>query len=1173
MLQGRANGLRSSDGAVEDLEAACALSPSDALRFLDNAPDLFCVVGSDGRLCWVNAAWQAVLGWTAEELTGRPLLEFMHPDDRAASLAACVGLGDGTVDGPFINRYRGKDGSYRLLEWRQAMPPQDGRIYATARDVTQSERDRSLRAQIESVSGVGSWEIDVESQSVSWSPTTHAIHGTPEGWSPSFAEALAFFPPDAQAEVSAALDRLTTSGQAADLEVPFLPRGRPPGWVRITAAAEWRDGRLTRAYGTTQDVTAQREAEVALRHSEERFRLAQEAARVGIGELDVATGALTWDAVCWSLVGHPPVARTLPHDAWAEGLHPEDRERARAFIDEAIATGEPFDVVWRYAHAAGGWVSLRSRGRVAERRPDGTPVRVVGVVTDVTAEQEAQRSLADSHNRLDALLAASPAVVYALGPVSLHPTFVSATCETLFGETAAEIMVTRKWLAARLHPDDRDAAIARHQAWMAAGAPGLMRQTYRIRRRCGRVVWVEDTARMLRDADGKATQIVGAIVDVTERVAQVEALAEARARLQATLEAVPDLLLEYDADGRFLSAHTGSPDKYLVPPAEFIGKTVEEILPPEVAAVARTMMREVDETGRSDGNRYRLDLPAGPHWFETSAARLAPREAGARHGYLALSRDVTAREQAIEAQRQRDLLLAGLFELSPIAICLSDLETGRILDANRAMLDAMGYSREAFLKLTHFDLSPPEQSVANAESISILKQTGRLAPVEQYNRRRDGSLYPVRIRALVVTDPQGRKLVWSLAEDISDERRIDAEREAEHAALEAALDRAEQASVAKSRFLATMSHEIRTPMNGVLGMAALLDAKLTEPGHRQMLGVIRDSGEMLLTVLNDILDMSKIEAGKMEIEAVPFRPAEIAEKVRGMHALRAEEKGLAFHVTIAGDGNRALLGDPHRLMQVLHNLLSNAVKFTERGSVSVTLDCAAEGQFGIAVRDTGIGMTPDQAERLFEEFAQADGSTTRRFGGTGLGMAIVSRLVALMGGTITVETAADAGTCIRIALRLQPAAETQQPEPAPHAEPSPGLAGLSVLAADDNEINRTVLAAMLTLLGVEVTLTASGAEAVAAARERPFGMLLLDIAMPGMDGIETLAAIRTDQAVTGHRHGPAIAVTANAMAEHVAQYMAAGFAAHVPKPLRPETLEAALRAACEGAATPEPASA
>ena len=1158
---------------MEDLRDAGTLSPCDALRFLDNAPDLFCVVGADGCLCWVNAAWQTTLGWSAAALCGRPLMDFIHPDDRAASLAACVGLGNGTFDGPFVNRYRGSNGTYRLLEWRQAMPPHGGRIYATARDVTQSERDRSLRAQIEAVSGVGSWEIDVESRSVSWSPVTHAIHGTPEGWSPSFAEALAFFPPEAQAEVSAALDRLVTEGRGTDLEVPFLPRSRAPGWVRLTAAAESRDGRLTRAYGTIQDITARRGAEEALRRSEARFRLAQEAARVGIGELDVASGHLTWDAVCWSLVGHAPHARTLPLDAWAEGLHPADRAMAEASLRDAIATGAPFDVVWRYAHAAGGWVCLRSRGRVVDRLPDGTPVRVVGVVTDVTAEQKAQRELADSHNRLDALLAASPATVYAVGPVSGHPTFVSATCETLFGETPAEIMALPNWWRARLHPDDREAAIARENAWLESGAQGQMRHTYRIRRRDGRDVWVEDTERMVRDADGRPTQIVGAIVDVTERVTQVEALAEARARLQATLEAVPDLLLEYDADGRFLSAHTGSPDKYLMPPDAFIGRTVEEILPPEVAAVARKMMREVDESGRSEGNRYRLDLPAGPHWFEVSAARLPPREPGGRHGYLALSRDVTAREQAIEAQRQRDLLLAGLFELSPIAICLSDLETGRILDANRAMLDAMGYSREAFLKLTHFDLSPPEQTVTNAESISILKQQGRLAPVELYNRRRDGSLYPVRVRALVVTDPRGRKLVWSLAEDISEERRVDAERVAEHAALEAALERAEQASIAKSRFLATMSHEIRTPMNGVLGMAALLDGKLSDPDHRRMLGVIRDSGEMLLTVLNDILDMSKIEAGKMEIEAVPFRPAEIADKVRGMHALRAEEKGLGFSVAIEGDGNRPLLGDPHRLMQVLHNLLSNAIKFTERGTVTVTLCCAADGPLGISVRDTGIGMTQEQASRLFEEFAQADGSTTRRFGGTGLGMAIVRRLVALMGGTIAVETAPDEGTSVRITLPLRLAGGTEIVESPQRNERAGTLAGLSVLAADDNEINRTVLAAMLNLIGVEVTVMPSGADAVAVARERPFGMLLLDIAMPGMDGIETLAAIRADESVTGHRHGPAVAVTANAMPEQVAGYIAAGFAAHVPKPLRPEMLETALRVAREGAAMPEPASA
>ena len=1158
---------------MDDIETLGALSAADALRFLDSAPDLFCVVDAAGRLRWVNAAWQSALGWTSRELCGLPLVSLMHPDDRPASLAACKMLQEDEAGGTFVNRYRGKDGRYRLLEWRRAMPSRDGLIYAIARDVTQSERDRALRARIEAVSGVGSWEIDIDSQRVDWSPTTHAIHETPEGWSPSFEEALSFFPLEARATVGAALERLLQDGVGAEFEVPFRPRSGAQRWVRLTAAAERREGRLTRAYGTVQDVTARREAEEALRSSEARFRLAQEAARVGIGELDVATDRLTWDAVCWSLVGHPPETRTMDHAAWAEGIHPDDRGAAEAAILAALATGEPFDAVWRYAHAAGGWVSLRSRGRVVDRRPDGTPARVVGVVTDVTAERTAQKELRDSHNRLDALLAASPAVVYAIGPRSRHPTFVSATCEMLFGETAAAIMATPNWWLNRLHPDDRVATVAREEAWLAGGARGQMRHTYRIRRRDGRVVWVEDSERMLRHADGSPSQIVGALVDVTDRVAQLDALAEARARLQATLEAVPDLLIEYDADGRFVSAHSGTPDKFLVPPEHFIGRTVEEILPPEVAAIARTMMREVDATGRSKGHLYRLDLPAGSHWFEISAARLPARRPGTQPGYLALSRDVTEREQMLQAQRHRDKLLAGLFELSPIGICLSDLETGRILDANRALIEAMGYSREEFLTLTHFDLSPPEQTVHNAEAISVLKQTGRLDPVEQFNRRRDGTLYPVRIRAVVVSDPQGRRLVWSLAEDISERRQIDAEREAEHAALAAALERAEQASVAKSRFLATMSHEIRTPMNGVLGMAALLDARLTEPDHRRMLGVIRDSGEMLLTVLNDILDMSKIEAGKMQIEAVPFRPAEIADKVRLMHALRAEEKGLAFSVETEGDGDRPLLGDPHRLMQILHNLLSNAIKFTERGQVAVTLRCGADGVLGIAVRDTGIGMSEDQAARLFEEFSQADSSTTRRFGGTGLGMAIVRRLVTLMDGTISVETAPGAGTRIAVQLpvRAAPAADAGPAAQGP-ATPT-ALDGLAVLAADDNEINRAVLAAMLATLGVDLTMVPGGAEAVAAARQKPFALLLLDISMPGMDGIEALTAIRQDEAAAGCRHGPAVAVTANAIAHQIEEYLAVGFAAHLAKPLRPDTLEATMRTVLDRAAQGEAASA
>ena len=379
-------------------------------------------------------------------------------------------------------------------------------------------------------------------------------------------------------------------------------------------------------------------------------------------------------------------------------------------------------------------------------------------------------------------------------------------------------------------------------------------------------------------------------------------------------------------------------------------------------------------------------------------------------------------------------------------------------------------------------------------------------------------------------------------------------------ATEEARRRAEAASEAKSAFLATMSHEIRTPMNGILGLVDLLSESPADEEQARTLADIRGSGEALLTILNDVLDFSKIEAGRMTLEAIAFRPAEVARRVAALHAPLAREKGLDLRVE-AEDGP-ARLGDPTRLAQVLGNLVSNALKFTERGEVRVHLANPAGGPLGLEVADTGIGMSAEERGRVFERFAQADGSVTRRFGGTGLGLSIVQGLAVAMGGRVAVDGAPGRGTRVVLALPLPEAAEAPA---AASAAPVGELRGVRVLAADDNATNRKVLSRLLDRLGARARLVCSGAEAVEAARGGGFDLLMLDIAMPGMDGVEALGRIREAERADGRPPAPALAVTANALEDQVRGYLARGFARHLPKPVRLAALAEAGRAALRDA--------
>jgi len=378
--------------------------------------------------------------------------------------------------------------------------------------------------------------------------------------------------------------------------------------------------------------------------------------------------------------------------------------------------------------------------------------------------------------------------------------------------------------------------------------------------------------------------------------------------------------------------------------------------------------------------------------------------------------------------------------------------------------------------------------------------------------------------------------------------------------LRAAQMRAEAASAAKSTFLATMSHEIRTPLNGVLGMAQAMAADGLPDHQRERLRVIRQSGESLLAILNDILDLSKIEAGKLELELVEFDLADIAHRAHSTFTALANEKGLSFSLDI-GSASGRYLGDPVRLRQILYNLISNALKFTEKGEIHVSA-CYTESVLSIAVADTGIGIAPDNRVKLFTKFDQLDSSTTRRFGGTGLGLAICHELAQLMGGAIGVESELGGGSCFTLKFPL-PRLGDGRTQPIEEVVEEIEAVSLRVLAAEDNLVNQLVLKTLLHQMGVDPVVVDNGQAAVEAWETGVWDVILMDVQMPVMDGVTATALIRQKEKASGRPRTSIIALSANAMAHQVSQYLAAGMDGHVAKPIEVSALYNALCAAAE----------
>ncbi|XHX76502.1 MAG: PAS domain-containing protein [Stenomitos frigidus ULC029] len=1137
-------------------------------RFLSVGSDLLVITGIDGSFQWVSPTFERTLGWTVAEMTSRPWTAFVHPDDVGVSVLETDHLFSGNETIAFENRYRHKDGSYRWFLWNARPYPEEQVIYGAAVDITE-------RKQAEATLQAKSAELQHVTETVGVGLTRCS-----RDW--RYLSANAAYAHLAGMDVEAIVGRpiVEVMGEAAletirpyvervlggerveyEAEVPFTAGGVRSIHVVYTPDKDGK-GKIIGWIASVIDITKRKQAEEALRQSEEQLRLAQRAAGAGLWDWDIVADRATWSEEFYRLYGLDPMV-TPSYNNWLALVLDVDRDRVAQAARAALEHRVDLNVEFRIFHPIHGerWLTEIGQTFYAE---DGQPKRMVGIALDITDRKRAEAALRESEARFQAIVRNVPGMLYRY---TSHPdgsdtfTYVSEGALELLELEPETVIQDSSSIWALFHPDDLPGL----RESVAVVVENLLPWQWegRLLTPSGQLKWIQGRSRPQQTAQGMVWD--GLLIDITERKQAEQALrrSEEWARLAIHVGRLGGWRLHLETnlvemDERMREIWGEPSDAVMVP----LPKVIERMHPDDRVRVTHAVNAALDPHA---SGTYEIDYRIVWHdgterWVLAKGQAQFEGKGEARRAvdFFGTLLDITDRKHVEETLRNS----AERLSLALTAAKLGDWSW-------HIATDIVTLSEQAAVM---FSLpSGPHMTWAQMQALLHVddRERARLQveqaiadhsdyDIEYRVMQPDGTKRWIAAKGRAQYDLSGQVLgMLGVVQDVTQRKQADAEREQLLVRAQVAREEAERANRIKDEFLAVLSHELRSPLNPILGWSKLLQqSNLDATRTAKALETIERNAKLQAQLIDDLLDISRILQGKLTLTTLPVSLSFVLTAAIDTVRLAIDAKAIQLKLAVDPAVGQ-VLGDAARLQQVVWNLLANAAKFTPSGgqiTVSLTQEetCAQ-----LQVKDTGKGIHPMFLPSVFEHFRQEDGATTRQFGGLGLGLAIVRQIVEMHGGSVQAESPGEGlGATFTVKLPLTKTGSNQA-QTIRLDSPAVDLKGLQVLVVDDEADMREIAAFVLEQQGAVVSTAASAQEALTALDRFTPDVLLSDIGMPDMDGYMLIQQVRSRAASDGGQI-PAIALTAYAGEVDQQQALAAGFQQHLAKPIEPMILIEAI---------------